>query len=142
MFVATKICSSRQAYFCRDKTFVESRQKLYLWQLAPMIFTRGGCASCLRACFGAVLLPRSYWYPNFAEFAGRCRKARLGMWDITPSIAWKRKRPVIILERTKDGHRQPDEQWDCFQRQRFGETSERRGGALMGFTERIDTILN
>ena len=37
MFVATKICLSRQAFFCRDKRRVLSRQKLYLWQLPPMI---------------------------------------------------------------------------------------------------------
>ena len=37
-FVATKVLS-RQAYFCRDKRRVLclSRQKLYLWQLPPMI---------------------------------------------------------------------------------------------------------
>ena len=30
-------------------------------------FTRGGCASCLRACLGARLLPQSYQYPNLSE---------------------------------------------------------------------------
>ena len=33
-------------------------------------FTRGGCVSCLRACFGARLLPQSYLYPtNLSEGA-------------------------------------------------------------------------
>ena len=33
--------------------------------------TRGGCASCLRACLGARLLPQSYQYPNLSEGADR-----------------------------------------------------------------------
>ena len=32
-------------------------------------FTRGGCASCLRACVGARLLPHSYQFPNLSEGA-------------------------------------------------------------------------
>ena len=32
---------------------------------------RGGCASCLRACLGARLLPQSYQYPNLSEGADR-----------------------------------------------------------------------
>ena len=36
------------------------------------LFTRGGCASCLRACLGARLLPQSnYQYPNLSEGADR-----------------------------------------------------------------------
>ena len=38
-------------------------------------------------------------------------------------------------------HRQSDEHWNGFKGD-DGETSERRGGAHMGFTERTDTILN
>ena len=34
-------------------------------------FTLGGCASCLRACLGARLLPQSYQYPNLSEGADR-----------------------------------------------------------------------
>ena len=34
-------------------------------------FTRGGCASCLRAYLGARLLPQSYRYPNLSESADR-----------------------------------------------------------------------
>ena len=40
----------------------ESRRTLFF-------FTRGGCASCLRACLGARLLPQSYQYPNLSEGA-------------------------------------------------------------------------
>ena len=36
---------------------------------------------------------------------------------------------------------QSDERWNHF-KGNVGETSERRGGAHMGFSERIDTILN
>ena len=40
-------------------------------------FTRGGCASCLRACLGARLLPQSYQYPKLSEgadgFGGQLR---------------------------------------------------------------------
>ena len=39
------------------------------------------------------------------------------------------------------GHRQSDEHWNRF-KGNVGETSERRGGAHIGFSERIDTILN
>ena len=34
-------------------------------------FTRGGCASCLRACLGARLLPQFYQYLNLSEGADR-----------------------------------------------------------------------
>ena len=45
------------------------------------------------------------------------------------------------FERTREGHRQSDEHWNHF-KGNVGDTSERRGGAHMGFSERIDTILN
>ena len=41
----------------------ESRRNSFL--------TRGGCASCLRVCLGARLLPQSYQYPNLSEGADR-----------------------------------------------------------------------
>ena len=44
----------------------------------------------------------------------------------------KRKRQTIFLERTREGHRQSDENWNRFKGD-FGETSERRGGAPKGF---------
>ena len=46
-----------------------------------------------------------------------------------------------FIERTRKGHRESDELWNRF-KGNAGETSERRGGAHMGFSERIDTILN
>ena len=43
-----------------------------------LFFTRGGCASCLRACLGVRLLPQSYQYPNHSEgddrVAGQLRR--------------------------------------------------------------------
>ena len=36
-----------------------------------LFFTRGGCASCLRAWLGARLLPQSYQYPNLSKGADR-----------------------------------------------------------------------
>ena len=41
-------------------------------------FTRGGCASCLRACSGARLLLQSYYYPNLSEGADRVGGQLLG----------------------------------------------------------------
>ena len=43
-----------------------------------------------------------------------------------------------FLHRTREGHRQSDEHWNAT----LGETSEKRDGAHMDFSERIDTILN
>ena len=43
---------------------------LYLSVSVSLSFTRGGCASCLRACLDAMLLPQSYQYPNLSEGAG------------------------------------------------------------------------
>ena len=51
------------------------------------------------------------------------------------------RRNGFILQRTRDGHRQSDEHWNRF-KDNAGETSEREDGAHMGFSERIDTILN
>ena len=48
---------------------------------------------------------------------------------------------MILLERMREGHRQSDKHRNHF-KVNTGETSERRGGAHMGFSECIDTILN
>ena len=48
---------------------------------------------------------------------------------------------MIFLERTREGHHQSDEHWNRF-KGNVGEISERGGGAHMGFSEQIDTILN
>ena len=51
----------------KPKSF-ESRRNCFL---LLFLFTRGGCASCLRACLGAKLLLQSYQYPNLSEGADR-----------------------------------------------------------------------
>ena len=47
---------------------------------------------------------------------------------------------MTFRERTRKGHRQSDEHRNRF-KGNVGKTSERRGGAHMGFSERIDIIL-
>ena len=67
--------------------------------------------------------------------------------DITPSITCRRE---VWKEKALDDLPWMDERgpssirWtlEPFQRQSFGETSERPGGAHMGFSKCIDTILN
>ena len=66
---------------------------------------------------------------------------------ITPSIAWRRE---AWKEEALDDLPWQDERGpssvrrilEPFQRQRWGKTSEKRGGAHTGFSERIDTTLN
>ena len=58
----------------------------------------------------------------------------------------KRKRgSKISLQRTRDVHRQSYEHWNYF-KGNIGKTADRRGGgrggAHMGFSEGLDTILN
>ena len=66
------------------------------------------------------------------------RKAK----DITPSIAWTREVwREIFLERTREGHRQSDEHWNCF-KGNVREIPERRGGTHTQISERTDTVLN
>ena len=50
------------------------------------------------------------------------------------------RRPSV-LDKSSQDHRQSDEHRNCF-KGNVGERSERQGGAHMGFSERIDTILN
>ena len=57
------------------------------------------------------------------------------------SVIATRKRAKRKLERTIEGHRQSDEHGNCF-KGIVEETSERRRGAHMGFSERLDHILN
>ena len=45
-----------------------------------------------------------------------------------------------LLERTKLGHGRSEEHWNCF-KSSCGETTYRRGGAYVGISERIDTLL-
>ena len=53
----------------------------------------------------------------------------------------KRKCSTIFLERTRKGHRQSNQHWNC-SKGNLRETPERRGATHMGLPERIDTILN
>ena len=50
-------------------------------------------------------------------------------------------RLTIFLQMIREGHRQSDEHWNCF-KGNSGDISERQGRAHMGFSKRIDTILN
>ena len=65
--------------------------------------------------------------------------------DITPSIAWRGeawKEEALDDRPWKDKKGQSSvEHWNCF-KSNIGETSERRGGAHMGFSNRVDAILN
>ena len=49
-------------------------------------FTRGGRASCLRACFDALLLPQSRKYPNLSEGADSVSGQLRGVKEYTPSV--------------------------------------------------------
>ena len=83
MFVATSILLSRQN-FCRVATkmilVAACANDIYPGRMRLM-FT---CVLRCRVASTVLLVPKLFG--RLAEFAGRCRKARLGMWDITPSI--------------------------------------------------------
>ena len=52
--------AANKVYICTNKTTI-------VWietELFSFLFTRGGCVSYLRACFGARLLLQSYQYPK------------------------------------------------------------------------------
>ena len=78
----------------------------------------------------------------------RCWRHYTGGYEAeasTPAIAWRReawkgRQPTICSERTKRGHRQAGQHWNCF-KGNIGERCERQGGAHMGFPKRVDTIL-
>ena len=48
---------------------------------------------------------------------------------------------LLPFARIREGHRQSDEHWNRL-KGNVGKTSERRGGAHVGFSEHVDTILN
>ena len=56
---------------------------------------------------------------------------------ITPSIAWMRQERRSVQQSFLKGRERATVDQTKFQRQRWGETSERRGGAHMGLPERI-----
>ena len=47
--------------------YASSNKTKIAWIETELFVTRGGCASCLRACLGARLLPQSHQYPNLSE---------------------------------------------------------------------------
>ena len=53
----------------------------------------------------------------------------------------KRKCSTVFLEWTRNSHCQSDEDWNCFNGN-ISKMYERWGGAHMGFSQCIDTILN
>ena len=53
----------------------------------------------------------------------------------------KRKRLTLFLESTREGNRRSDEHWSRF-KGNVVETSKRRSGTHMGFSEHIDTTFN
>ena len=53
----------------------------------------------------------------------------------------KRMRSTTFLERTRKGHRQSDQRWNCFKKQHWGHLWK-TGGAHMNFPECLDTISN
>ena len=61
--------TGRVANASSDKTqSFESRRNSFFF----FFFTRGGCASCLRACLGTRLLPQAYQYPNGLSEGADC----------------------------------------------------------------------
>ena len=98
--------------------------------------------------------PATVWKISHQQLSGRYLTSNC-LEDISPAIVWrishqqlsggekheKRKFLMIFLERTREGHQQSDEHWNHF-KGNARETSERWGGAHMGFFECIDTILN
>ena len=53
----------------------------------------------------------------------------------------KGKLSTIFFQRTREGHHQSYEHWNCL-KGNIAKTSDSRNGAHMGFPQRIDTILN
>ena len=69
--------------------------------------------------------------------------------ETTEQTDWRAKQPSQVACFSEDlkcwgareGHRQSQEHWNCL-KGNDGEISERRGGAKIGFFDRIDTIVN
>ena len=79
---------------------------------------------CLRSCGSEFQM----WGPKQEKFRTR-------------STYSAEKMHIRTLDWTREGHRQSDGHCNRSKGD-IGETSERRGGEHMGFSERIDTILN
>ena len=61
--------------------------------------------------------------------------------EVTSYVGMEYPLKCPFLEWTREGHRQSDEHWNRF-KGNVGETFEGRGGAHIGFSQRIDTLLN
>ena len=60
------------SFIAANKVYTSTNKTTIVWiETELLFFTRGGCVSCLRACFGARLLLQSYHYPNLSEGADR-----------------------------------------------------------------------
>ena len=63
------------SFIAANKIYTSTNKTTIIWIEMELFFffffTWGGCVSCLRACFGARLLPQSYYYPNLSEGADR-----------------------------------------------------------------------
>ena len=60
------------SFIAANKVYTSANKTTIVWiETELFCFTRGGCVSCLRVCFGARLLPQSYQYPNLSEGADR-----------------------------------------------------------------------
>ena len=62
-------------FIAHHVTYASSNKTQIVWiemeLFSFLFFTRGGCVSCFRACFGARLLPQSYQCSNLSEGADR-----------------------------------------------------------------------
>ena len=115
--------------FCARNLFMLSMTIVSLWFICDL-FSDWFCHSLLMIYFHHTL------FIERAQSQGHHTIDRLG-----GERRRKRKRSTIFLERTRKGHRQSDQHWNCF-KGNTGETPEKRGGAHMGLPERVDTILN
>ena len=55
------------SFIATNKVYTSANKTTIVWIETELFLTRGGCVSCLRACFGARLLLQSYQYPNLSE---------------------------------------------------------------------------
>ena len=101
-------------------------------ELLFLLFTRGGCVSCLRGCLGAMFLPQSYQYPNLSESTDHVDGQLNG--DKRVTLQWRNQIWQSLEEDAGkwcwecEGHHQSGEHRNHFKGS-VGNTSERFGGA-------------
>ena len=60
------------SFIAANKVYTSTNKTTIVWiETELFFFNRGGCVSCLRACFGARLLLQSYYYLNLSEGTDR-----------------------------------------------------------------------